>query len=264
MWGDEGGVPRRAEPLLLYYRRGQRLPTDSGYSPAPRVSARIRFAVRSLSEASDREINKVRRPGWHLIHRKRSPFPYEGKALMPPEIGVTANVGRDTSIFRRAECRRTACSRMFAASWGCVGQWNQPSSALGLAPHPPLTRSPFPSIGEGLMPLRVGDASSTWRRAERCRVAGPRAGAHLHERRRGEAHRRQGWVGGVHPSAPLKARTAASDGHCAFTRAARSAGLRFAVIVLSKTVDVGRDHLIHRKRSPFPYEGKDLRRLRWA
>ena len=35
-------------------------------------------------------------------------------------------------------------------------------------------------------------------------------------------------------------------------------GLRFAVILLSKTVDVGRDHLIHRKRSPFPYEGKAL------
>ena len=41
-------------------------------------------------------------------------------------------------------------------------------------------------------------------------------------------------------------------------RAARSAGLRFAVILLSKAMDVGRDHLIHRKRSPFPYEGKAL------
>ena len=30
------------------------------------------------------------------------------------------------------------------------------------------------------------------------------------------------------------------------------------MILLSKTMDVGRDHLIHRKRSPFPYEGKDL------
>ena len=30
-----------------------------------------------------------------------------------------------------------------------------------------------------------------------------------------------GWVGGVYPSAPLKARTMASDGHCAYTRAAR-------------------------------------------
>ena len=80
----------------------------------------------------------------------------------------------------------------------------------------------------------------------------PEAGAHLHERRRGKAQRRQGWVGGVYPSAPFPARTAASDGHTAFTRAARSAGLRFAVILLSKAIDVGRDHLIHRKRSPFP------------
>ena len=31
-----------------------------------------------------------------------------------------------------------------------------------------------------------------------------------------------------------------------------------AVFVLSKAVTVGRDHLIHRKRSPFPYEGKAL------
>ena len=56
------------------------------------------------------------------------------------------------------------------------------------------------------------------------------------------------------------ARTAASDGHTAFTRAARSASIRFAVIPLSGTMDVGRDHLIHRKRSPFPYEGKALTR----
>ena len=67
-----------------------------------------------------------------------------------------------------------------------------------------------------------------------------------------------GWVGVVYPSALLQARTAASDGHTASTRAARSAGLRFAVILLSKAMDVGRDHLIHRKRSPFPYEGKAL------
>ena len=40
-----------------------------------------------LSKAID-----VRRD--HLIHRKRSPFPYEGKALTPDKVGVTANVGR--------------------------------------------------------------------------------------------------------------------------------------------------------------------------
>ena len=30
----------------------------------------------------------------HLIHRKRSPFPYEGKALTPGKMDMTANVGR--------------------------------------------------------------------------------------------------------------------------------------------------------------------------
>ena len=34
------------------------------------------------------------------------------------------------------------------------------------------------------------------------------------------------------------------------------------MILLSKAMDVGRDHLIHRKRSPFPYEGKALTPLK--
>ena len=34
------------------------------------------------------------------------------------------------------------------------------------------------------------------------------------------------------------------------------------MLVLSKADDVRRDHLIHRKRSPFPYEGKDLTPLK--
>ena len=42
----------------------------------------------------------------------------------------------------------------------------------------------------------------------------------------------------------------------------RLASINFAVIVLAKTIDIGRDHLIHRKRSPFPYEGKALTPLR--
>ena len=67
-------------------------------------------------------------------------------------------------------------------------------------------------------------------------VADMRTGALIHERRRGEAHRRQGWVGGVYPSAQLKARTAAFDGRNASTRAARSAGLRFAVRLLSEAI----------------------------
>ena len=70
--------------------------------------------------------------------------------------------------------------------------------------------------------------------------------------------------GGVHPSAPIQARTAASDGQRASTRAARSAGLRFAVIPLSKALDRENKvrrlcwHLIHRKRSPFPSVGEGL------
>ena len=62
------------------------------------------------------------------------------------------------------------------------------------------------------------------------------------------------------PPSELPARTAAFDGQRVSTRAARSAGLIFAVILLSKSMDVERDHLIHRKRSPFPYEGKALMR----
>ena len=77
-------------------------------------------------------------------------------------------------------------------------------------------------------------------------------------RRRGEALRRVGWVGGVYPSAPLPARTAASDGHTAFIRAARSAKIGFAVILLSKAMDVGRDHLIHRYAVPLPLRGEGL------
>ena len=72
----------------------------------------------------------------------------------------------------------------------------------------------------------------------------------------------RGGLEGFTPPHRFKARTQASDGQRIFTRAARSAGLRFAVRSLSKTMDVGRDHLIHRKRSPFPYEGKDITRLK--
>ena len=43
----------------------------------------------------------------------------------------------------------------------------------------------------------------------------------------------------------------------AWSRESKSHG-ECAVIVLSKTDNVERDHLIHRKRSPFPYEGKAL------
>ena len=54
------------------------------------------------------------------------------------------------------------------------------------------------------------------------------------------------------PSTELPARTQAFDGQRFFTRAARSARLRFAVILLSETYPIATNHLFHRKRSPFP------------
>ena len=65
---------------------------DSGFRrtaclhPRLRVIVGLRFAVRSLSKAIDRENNKVRRLCWHLIHRKRSPFPSIGEGLSAVEI----------------------------------------------------------------------------------------------------------------------------------------------------------------------------------
>ena len=47
----------------------------------------------------------------------------------------------------------------------------------------------------------------------------------------------------------------------AWSRESKSHG-ECELIVLSKTVYVEWDHLIHRKRSPFPYEGKALTRLK--
>ena len=55
-----------------------------------RVSARRNFAVILLSKAM--EVGRD-----HLIHRKRSPFPYEGKALARSKIGVTSPIGRTNS-----------------------------------------------------------------------------------------------------------------------------------------------------------------------
>ena len=88
-----GRVGWRGLPLRTDSRRGQRLPTDSEPSPAPRVSAGLKFAVIALSKAMD-----VGRG--HLIHRKRSPFPYEGKALTPLKVGEYSDSERYNSHFQ--------------------------------------------------------------------------------------------------------------------------------------------------------------------
>ena len=90
------GVGWRGLPLRTDSRRGQRLPTDTVPSPAPRVSAGLNFVVILLSKTMD-----VGRD--HLIHRKRSPFPYEGKALTPLKVGENFLVGRYTSCIAASE-----------------------------------------------------------------------------------------------------------------------------------------------------------------
>ena len=122
------------------------------------------------------------------------------------------------------------------------------------SPHPPRSGPPSPR-GEGQCArFKMGLTFPIER--DTFHIAASEA---LTRSRRGEAQRRQGWVGGVHPSAPITARTQASDGQRASPRAARSAGLRFAVSPLSEAINreitkVRRPgwHLIHRKRSPFP------------
>ena len=178
-WGGlEGGTPP--------HRFKARTAAFDGHNAFTRAarSAGLNFAVILLSKAMN-----VGRD--HLIHRKRSPFPYVGKDLTRRKVGWTYTVGRDTTNARRAKRCRAGRAKPIAGRGGLEG-----------------------------VPLRT-------------------------DSRRGQR---------------LSTDTMPSPAP------ARSAGLRFAVILLSKTMDVGRDHLIHRKRSPFPYVGKDLtrRKVGWT
>ena len=63
-------------------------------------SASINFAVIPLSKRMDREINKVRRLCWHLIHRYRGPpSPHRGRLKRGLSWGETFPVGRLTPLF---------------------------------------------------------------------------------------------------------------------------------------------------------------------
>ena len=80
-WGGlEGFTPPHQS------RRGQRLPTDSVPSPAPRVSASIRFAVRSLSGAMDRETTKAGACVGTSSTAAAVPLPLIGEGLSAVEI----------------------------------------------------------------------------------------------------------------------------------------------------------------------------------
>ena len=150
------GTPPTEYPARTAASDGQRAFTRASRQRRAQVCGEVN--VRSNGQGN----NKVRRPGWHLIHRGAVPLQHKARLRQP-------------------------------------------------------------SIGEGLMRRKVGETASIERTASGTL---PLSGAG------------RGGVGGVHPSAYLKARTAASDGHCAFTRAARSAGLRFAVRSLSKAIPI--------------------------
>ena len=101
---------------------------ECSHSPNPAGrSAELRFAVIALSKTM-----AVGRD--HLIHRKRSPFPYEGKALTPLKVGKIAIVERNISAILRCFVFRLKTLREGERVRG--------------SPHPPLTWSPFPSGGD--------------------------------------------------------------------------------------------------------------------
>ena len=122
VWGvgwRGAGRTKRTAPLRKDYRRGQRLRTDSGSSPAPRAGAGLRFAVRSLSGSNGQGKDKVRRLCWHLIHRGAVPLPLKGKDISALEWG------------RDFECR----ARLFKYRANNSSLLT-PSSSLKNKPHP--------------------------------------------------------------------------------------------------------------------------------
>ena len=81
LWGGlEGFTPPHN------YRRGQRLPTDKRLPPAPRVSAGLRFAVRPLSGAIDREATKSGACVGTSSTANAVPLPLVGEGLNTVEV----------------------------------------------------------------------------------------------------------------------------------------------------------------------------------
>ena len=72
-WGGLEGFRVERNPSTQFPARTAATDRQRASTRAAR-SARLRFAVIPLSKASDRE-NKVRRLGWHLIHRGAVPLP---------------------------------------------------------------------------------------------------------------------------------------------------------------------------------------------
>ena len=87
-------------------------------------------------------------------HERRRGEAHRRQGWVSAQIQGADSGFRRTACFhpRRAQRRAQVCGEVTVES---VGQGNQQSPAPVLAPHPPLTRSPFPSIGEGLSAVEV-------------------------------------------------------------------------------------------------------------
>ena len=128
---------------------------------------------------------------------ERSPFPSRGRTKARLKMGKTANVGRDTCKIRRAKCCRTA------------GLCKSCSLSGALKPSPCRRRGTAVAVDEVSMD----------KCARYCKLSPRSINPAGRSPTPSAAMRRGGGLEGFTPPHRFKARTAASDGHCAFTRA---------------------------------------------
>ena len=160
--------------------------------------------------------------------------------------GVTCNIGR--SWFSRSHPPRKREWRVKSGEWSWrsfrrrdLRCW----ALVSIKTSSTAERSPFPYEGKALIPLRMGSRSCTLRQAKRCRP-GPGCRTPCGVGWRGSA------LSGTPPHNFRRGQRLSTDIRHS-PAPARSAELRFAVILLSKATDRESDkvrrlcwHLIHR------------------
>ena len=161
---------------------------------------------------------------------------------------------------KKGNASRRGASPQFTSSTASGSPSPRGATADAVLTSSTATAVPLPLIGEGLSAVEVGRdlqyrARHFQNRGERSVSALPLREGVLPFTSAGGAKpiAGRGGLEGFTPPHRFKARTAASDGQHAFTRAARSAGLNFAVRSLSKAPDRESPkvrrlcwHLIHR------------------
>ena len=114
-------APRRGASLQVTSSTAERSPFPSRVRTIAPLKLVLDFQCRAVGAIADLinlaviALPKAAAVGRdHLIHRNRSPFPYEGKALMPGKVGVSYTAGRGRA--KRCHERRTAggCSTLRA------------------------------------------------------------------------------------------------------------------------------------------------------